>query len=412
MIDVRLLKENKEFYSTSFKNKGLDLDNEIEKVINLYNEYHTLLQEEEKARIELKEVSSKIKEDPSMKEEAQKISAKAKELTTKVNELDSEIKEIASYFPNPSFEDVPVGKSEDDNVEISSHMDDKKENPYAKPHWEIIEEQKHVLLDEASYNSGARHVVYNGDAALVVKALERFMIDNAMEDGHKLVEAPLLVNEEAMFNTGQLPKFADDAYKVGDQYLIPTSEVSVTNLSANKIYDEAELPIKYVSASNCFRKEAGSAGKDTRGIIRLHQFRKVELVKFGKQEDLNNDFDTMLKTSTNLLDKLELPYRLLQLCTGDASFTAAKTVDIEVWMPGVNTYREISSVSACTDFQARRLKARYKDQDGKKKLIYTYNGSALAIERTFAAILENYIQENGKVKVPNALRPYLPFEEF
>ena len=412
MIDIRLLKENKEFYSTSFKNKGFDLDKEIEKVIKLYSEYLTLLQEEEKARIELKEVSSKIKKDPSLKSEAQKISTRAKELTTKVNELDAEIKTIASYFPNPSFDYVPIGKSEEDNKVISTHMDDKKENPFSKPHWEIIKENKYVLIDEAANISGTRHVVYNGKAAEVIKALEKLMIENAKEDGHMLIEAPVLVNEEAMFNTGQLPKFGDDAYKVGDQYLIPTSEVSLTNLSANKIYDAKQLPIKYVSASNCFRKEAGAAGKDTRGIIRLHQFRKVELIKFGKQEDLDLDFNSMLKTATNVLDKLELPYKLLQLCTGDASFTAAKTIDIEVWMPGVNTYREISSISTCTDFQSRRLKARYKDNKGKKKLIYTYNGSGLAIERTFAAIVENYIQKNGKVKVPLALKPYLDFKEF
>lgn len=330
MIDIKLLKSNKEFYSTSFKNKGLNLDVEIDNVLKLYDEYYSSLVKEQDLRSELNTISAKIKDDPSLKTKAKELSSLAKEVTLNVNELSEKINKIISHFPNPSLDEVPIGKDENDNVKISSHNNEFKENKFSKPHWDIIEERKFVLNDEASYISGTRQIVYNDKAALVIKALERFMIDNAIENGHTLIEPPVLVNKEALYNTGQLPKFEDDLFKVGDQYLIPTAEVPLTNLSANKLYDVKQLPINYVAGTNCFRKEAGSAGKDTRGLIRLHQFRKVELVTIGKQEDLKVDFNKMLNISTLVLDKLKLPYRLLQLCTGDASFTSAKTIDIEV----------------------------------------------------------------------------------
>ncbi len=412
MIDVKKLKENKLFYSKSFKNKGLNLDKEIDNVISIYDEYHSFLLKEQKLRFELNQISASIKNNPHLKDKAKEISSNAKEISLKVNELKEEIMLIISTFPNPSFEEVPIGKNENDNVIISSYFDENMENKFSIPHWEIIENKKLVLQEEASFISGTRQVIYNDKAALVIKALEKFMIDNAIEDDYIVIEPPVLINKESLFNTGQLPKFEDDLFKVGDQFLIPTGEVPLTNLVANKIFKNNELPKKFVAGTNCFRKEAGSAGKDTRGLIRLHQFRKVELVKIGRQEDLNNDFDSMLKTSMNVLNKLKLPYRLLQLCTGDSSFTSAKTIDIEVWMPGVNMYREISSVSVCSDFQSRRMKTKYIDENGNKKLVYTYNGSALAIGRTFAAILENNIQDNGMIKVPDALKPYLTFEEF
>ncbi len=416
MINLKDLKENKELYLEGFKNKGMELENEVSKVIELNDRVLVLLNDEQNVRAELNNTTDLIKNDPSnneVKEKAKELSTKAKEIKEELTTLREEVEKISSHFPNIASQDVPVGKNEDDNVLISTHLDEKKENAFAKPHWEIIEDNNLILNEEASYISGARQVVYNDKAAEVIKGLERFMLDNAKESGYKIIEPPVIVNEQALYNTGQLPKFGDDLYKVGEsQYLIPTAEVPLTNLVAGKLMDESELPKQFVAGTNCFRKEAGSAGKDTRGLIRLHQFRKVELVTIGKPEDEQKDFNLMLSTATRVLEKLELPYRLLQLCTGDASFTSKKTIDIEVWMPGVDTYREISSVSMVGDFQARRMKARYKDSDNKKHLVYTYNGSGLAIGRTFAAIVENNIQENGKVKVPEALKSYVSFEEF
>ncbi len=416
MINIRDLKENKEKYIKGFINKGSDLTSEVEKIIELHDKYLTLLNEEQDVRMNLNQTTNLIKSNPQdneIKSKAKELSERAKELKEETSKLDLEINELNSYFPNLADDSVPVGKDEDENVVLSTHMDDKKENKFSKPHWEIIEEKNMILNDEAGFISGARQVIYNDKTALVVKALERFMIENALESNYTLIEPPVIVNRQALFNTGQLPKFEEDLYKVGDdQFLIPTAEVPLTNLVANKLMDESELPKQFVGATSCFRKESGSAGRDTRGIIRLHQFRKVELVAIGKPQDEEKDFNLMLSTATRVLDKLELPYRLLQLCTGDASFTSRKTVDIEVWMPGVDTYREISSVSSAGDFQARRMKARYKDSEGNKELVYTYNGSGLAIGRTLAAIIENYIQENGMIKVPTALQKYLPFEEF
>ncbi len=416
MINIRDLKENKEKYINGFLNRGSDLTNEVNQVIELHNSYSELMKEEEDVRMRLNKTTDLIKTNPtddSIKAEAKELSNKAKELKEKTSELDEKINEIASYFPNLQADDVPVGKDEDENVVISTHLDDKKENAFAKPHWEIIEDKNLILSEEAATISGARQVIYNDKAALVVKALERFMIDNAIEHGYELKEPPVLVNSQAMWNTGQLPKFEDDLFKVGDNhYLIPTAEVPLTNLVAGKLMNADELPKQFTAGTNCFRKEAGSAGKDTRGLIRLHQFRKVELVAIGKPEDEDKDFNKMLTTATTVLEKLELPYKLLQLCTGDAGFASRKTIDIEVWMPGVDMYREISSVSSAGDFQARRMKARFRDAEGNKQIVYTYNGSGLAVGRTFAAIVENNIQENGMIKVPQALRSYLPFEEF
>ncbi len=417
MIDIRDLKNNKDKYIKGFSDKGFDLKNEIDKVILLNDEYLKLLNLEQDTRMKLNQISDLIKKEPknnSFKEEAKKISEKTKVIKEKISKLEFEINNKASHFPNLSSDEVPVGKTENDNVVISSYLNERKENEFSKPHWEIIEDKKIILHDEASFISGARNIIYNDKAVLFVKALEKFMLDNAVENEERiLIEPSVIVNKQALYNTSQLPKFEDDLYKLGEnQYLIPTGEVPLTNLVANKLMNENELPKKYVAATSCFRKESGSAGKDTRGIIRLHQFRKVELVTIGKPQDEKKDFESMLNTATNVLEKLKLPYRLVQLCTGDSSFGSRKTIDIEVWMPGVNTYREISSVSSMGDFQARRMKSRYKESNGNKQLVYTYNGSSLAIERTFAAIIENYIQKNGMIKVPEILEQYLPFKEF
>ncbi|BDU67361.1 MAG: serine--tRNA ligase [Candidatus Tyloplasma litorale] len=416
MIDIKKMLKNEEFFIKKFKERGYEISEDVYEITTLYNEYLSFLKAEQKLREELNSITSFIKNDPQnnkLKKEAKLISSKVKKASEESSKLNSKINKKILFFPNIQDNDVPVGKSEEDNFIISTHLDDKKNNIFSKPHWDVIEEKKLILKNEAIDISGARQVIYSDKAAYVIKALEKFMIDNANLSGYKLIEPPIIVNKKALINTGQLPKFEEDLYKLNEnQYLIPTAEVPLTNLVANKIIPENELPLNYVAATNCFRKEAGSAGKDTRGLIRLHQFRKVELVTIGKPKDEKEDFERMLNTATNILEKLELPYRLVQLCTGDAGFSSKKTIDIEVWMPGTKVYREISSVSMIGDFQSRRMKTRYKDQDGNKELVNTYNGSGLAIGRTFAAIIENFINEKNEIKVPKALKKYLNFNYF
>ncbi len=415
MIDLKHLKLNKDLYITNYINKGNDLTNEINSVLEYNDKYLELLNEEQDVRMKLNQTTSLIKTNPKdndIKTKAKELSTKAKELKEQTDSLLIKINEITSSFPNLSSEEVPVGKDETENIILSTHLDELKVNEFSKPHWEIIEEKKLVLNNEAAFISGARQVIYQDKLALVVKALERLMLENANTNGYKTIEPPVIVNREALYNTGQLPKFEEDLYKLNEnQFLIPTAEVPLTNLAANKLHNEDELPLMYVGSTSCFRKESGSAGRDTRGIIRLHQFRKVELVTIGRPEDETTDFDKMLSTARNVLDLLKLPYRLVQLCTGDSSFTSRKTIDIEVWMPGVNAYREISSVSSVGQFQSRRLKSRYKNSNGDKILTNTYNGSGLAIGRTVAAILENYIDANGIIHSPEVLKKYLDFDK-
>ena len=420
MLDLKHLadEKNKEYYLEIFKNRGLNLETEMAQIKSFYILYEGLLgylkeQSETRAKLNAysKHMSKNKKLDKLIIKEAKELSKWSKKLNLDIHDTNKKIQKITHNFPNVYNEDTPIGSNENSNIVISTHLDNIKHNPHARPHWEVIEQKKLTLDKESSYISGARQVIYNDKAASLVKALERFMIDNANAKSYKTIEPPVIVNEEALFNTGQLPKFESDLFKISEkQYLIPTAEVPLTNLVANKILKSEELPIRYVAGTNCFRKEAGSAGKDTRGLIRLHQFRKVELVTIGKPEDEEKDFNDILHTAVNVLEQLKLPYRLVRLCSGDLSFASKKTIDIEVWMPGVQKYREISSVSLMGDFQARRMKARYVDEEKNKKLVNTYNGSGLAIGRTFAAIVENYIQSDGNIKVPEALEKYLPFK--
>ncbi len=416
MIDLKKLIANKKEYLESFKNKNYNISKEVDNVILLYKEYSTLLNKEQKIREKLNNTTKEIKKDPkniSLKKEAKEISLDAKKVSEKVVSLNVKIKDISSYFPNISSKETPIGKSEKDNVVLYSKLDELKENKNARPHWDILEKKNLVLLKESSLISGPRQVIYNGKAALVIKALEKFMLEENAIKGFTIIEPPVIVNKQALYNTSQLPKFEEDLFKLNnDQYLIPTAEVPLTNLVANKIIEQDSLPLKYTAGTNCFRKEAGSAGKDTRGLIRLHQFRKVELVMIGNPANEEEDFKFMLQTAENILIKLNLPYRVIELCTGDLSFGSRRTKDLEVWMPGVNMYREISSVSSMGDFQSRRMKSRFINSDKSKELVNTYNGSALAIGRTFAAIVENNIQENGNIYVPKELHKYLKFKEF
>lgn len=414
MINVKELVLNKDFFIKKFNDKGYDLEKEVDKVITLYKDYQKKLTIEQEIRTKLNTISKQIKsvkENENLKKEAIEISKKAKQITSEVNDHKKEIDLITSFFPNPSSDEVPVGKDENDNVVISTHWDEFKNKENSIPHWEFLDKKGYSMSDESGSISGTRQVIYKGKLALLVKAVERYMIEKHVSNDIELIEPPVIVNKEALFNTGQLPKFEEDLYKLENgQYLIPTAEVPLTNLVANKIISLNQLPIKFVAITNCFRQEAGAAGKDTRGLIRLHQFRKVELVTIGDPLKEDEDFNQMLEQSKSILDDLRIPYRIVLLSTGDSSFTSRKTYDIEVWMPGVKQYREISSISSIGDFQSRRMKTRIDLEEGKK-FAYTYNGSALAIERTIAAIIENYVNKDGDLEIPKILEKYIFFKK-
>lgn len=303
---------------------------------------------------------------------------------------------------------MPVGEDEDENVELKKVLNPPSFDFTPKEHFELGESLNWLDFVRGVKISQSRFCVLKNEGALLSRALVNYMIDFNRSRGFKFVNVPFLVNGATMFGTGQLPKFKEDMYKVDDEdlYLISTSEIPVTNLYSGEILASEILPIKMTCYSACFRKEAGSAGRDTRGIIRQHQFEKVELVSITKPEQSDSVFNEMLECASDLLSSLGLAHRHLMLCTGDLGFSAAKTVDLEVWLPGQNKYREISSVSNCRDFQARRAKIRYKNEQGKNELVHTLNGSSLAVGRTLVAIMENYQDKEGKIHIPDALKKY------
>lgn len=328
---------------------------------------------------------------------------------------DTELREILARVPNVPDASVPVGKSEHDNVEVRVWGTKPQFNFAPKPHWELGESLGILDLARAAKISGARFAVYWGEGARLERALTSFMLDvHTREHGYTEVLPPFLVNSASLYGTGQLPKFADDLFKCegGDYWLIPTAEVPVTNLFRDEVLDEASLPLSLVAGSSCFRSEAGSYGKDVRGIIRQHQFQKVELVKFVAPSKSYEEHERLTRDAEVILEKLELPYRRVLLCTGDMGFASAKTYDLEVWLPGQGLYREISSCSNFEAFQARRANIRYRPAAGKGKseYLHTLNGSGLAIGRTWLAILENYQQSDGTVRIPAALVPYMQGE--
>ncbi|HDZ4997266.1 TPA: serine--tRNA ligase, partial [Campylobacter jejuni] len=333
---------------------------------------------------------------------------KINEQNTKVNALENELEEIAHAIPNIPDECVPVGEDEDENVELKKVLNPPSFDFTPKEHFELGESLNWLDFVRGVKISQSRFCVLKNEGALLSRALVNYMIDFNRSRGFDFVNVPFLVNGATMFGTGQLPKFKEDMYKVDDEdlYLISTSEIPVTNLYSGEILASEILPIKMTCYSACFRKEAGSAGRDTRGIIRQHQFEKVELVSITKPEQSDSVFNEMLECASDLLSSLGLAHRHLMLCTGDLGFSAAKTVDLEVWLPGQNKYREISSVSNCRDFQARRAKIRYKNEQGKNELVHTLNGSSLAVGRTLVAIMENYQDKEGKIHIPDALKKY------
>ncbi|WP_264213803.1 serine--tRNA ligase [Leisingera thetidis] len=331
-------------------------------------------------------------------------------MNTEAKDLDQQLNDMLSTIPNLAFEDVPLGADEDDNVEIRRWGEPKPFDFEPKEHFEIEGVKPGMDFEVAAKLSGSRFVVLSGAVARIHRALAQFMINTHVDDnGLTETWTPVLVREEMMYGTGQLPKFGEDSYKTTNGWwLVPTAEVTLTNIVNGMTVEEGYLPRRYVAHTQCFRSEAGSAGKDTAGMLRQHQFEKVEMVSVTHPDTSLEEHERMTRCAENILERLGLPYRTIVLCTGDMGFGARKTHDIEVWVPGQNTYREISSVSVCGDFQARRMNARFKPADGgKPQFVHTLNGSGLAVGRCLIAVLENGQQADGSVKLPEALAPYL-----
>lgn len=346
----------------------------------------------------------------ALKSEVAALKADMQAVEDEVREADEAIHQLLASIPNLPLEDVPFGASEDDNREERKVGQKPGWNHPAKEHYEIGEELGLMDFDAASAMSGARFTVLKGNLARLERALGQFMLDlHISENGLTEINPPLLVRDDALFGTGQLPKFAEDLFRTtDDKWLIPTAEVSLTNLVREQILDNSVLPLRYTALTPCFRSEAGSAGRDTRGMLRQHQFMKCEMVSITDAESSLDELERMVGCAETVLQKLGLHYRVVTLCTGDMGFGARKTYDIEVWLPGQDTYREISSCSVCGDFQGRRMNARYRGEDGKStQFVHTLNGSGVAVGRCLIAVMENYLNEDGSITVPEALKPYM-----
>lgn len=415
MLDIKYLRDNLEQAEKALANRGGAVN--LSGFGKLDEQRRELLNEAEALKAEKNKVSAligKTKDKSQVKNEIARmkdVSARIKELDEQLRSVEEQLSEILMGLPNIPHAETPIGASEDDNVEVRTWGEKPAYSFEAKAHWDIGEELGILDFERASKLSGARFALYTGAGARLERALINFMLDlHTEQHGYTETLPPFLVNRDSMTGTGQLPKFESDLFHTEDVdlFLIPTAEVPVTNIHRDEILSEKNLPLQYTAYTPCFRKEAGSHGRDTRGLIRQHQFNKVELVKFVRPEDSDAELEKLLNNAEKVLQLLKLPYRVVDLCTGDIGFSAARTFDIEVWLPGQQCYREISSCSTFTDFQARRAAIRFR-RDGVKKaeLVHTLNGSGLAIGRTWLAILENYQQEDGSVMVPEVLRPYM-----
>jgi len=420
MLDFKLVRENTEQVRAAIRRRGSELD--LTEFLALDVKRRAAQQELETLRRKRNEVSEEIgrlkKAGKPAEDKVAEMRAEGEAITALENsgrEAEEAQRNILLVIPNLPHASVPDGKNEDDNVEIRRWSPQGGEPPKfsfePKPHWDIAEYLDIIDFERAAKIAGARFALYKGMGARLERALINFMLDlHTTEHGYLEVLPPFMVNKKSMTATGQLPKFEEELFKVenGAYYLIPTAEVPVTNIHQEEILPEESLPVRYTACTPCFRREAGSYGKDTRGLIRQHQFNKVELVKFAKPEDSYDELEKLTGNAEEVLKRLGLAYRVIALCTGDLGFSAAKTYDIEVWLPSQNKYREISSCSNFEDFQARRGNIRYRPKGGKKtEFVHTLNGSGLAVGRTVVAILENFQQPDGTVIIPEALRKYL-----
>ena len=416
MLEMRFVRENIELVKENLKKRNSDYN--VDELLSFDVKRRELLQEVEVLKKERNDSSALIgkykkegTDTTELMDRMQKISGQIKDFDEQLSEIDKKQEYMLLTIPNMLHNSTPTGSGEEDNIEIKKWGEPKKFTFTPKSHDELGVDLGILDFERGSKLGGSRFTVYKGGAAKLERALINFMLDtHTSEHGYEEILTPQLVKKEMMIGTGQLPKFSDDAYKIEgeEMYLIPTAEVTLTNLHNGEILQEEELPKYYCGFTACFRKEAGSHGKDVKGLIRQHQFNKVEMVKVVKPENSYDELEKMVGNAEKILQKLELPYRLLSLCSGDVGFGAAKTYDLEVWVPSQDKYREISSCSNTEDFQARRAMIKYRSKDdGKSYYVHTLNGSGLAIGRTLLAIMENYQQEDGSIKVPSVLVPYI-----
>lgn len=416
MFSLKFIRENIDLLKESAEKKGERVD--WEKFEELDNERRRIISFVEERKRWQKDITEKISSRKDDKEgleplikQARKYSDEIRESEKRLREIEDDLNKIVATIPNIPHPSVPEGKNEKDN-EVVKNWGEKKECEVL-PHWEIAGKLDIIDFPRGSKITGSFFPVFKNEGALLVRGLINFMIDVHKKSGFKEVWVPALVNRNSLFNTGQLPKLEEDMYYVesDDFFLIPTAEVPVTNLHKNEVIPEENLPVYYVAYTPCFRREAGAYGRETKGLIRVHQFDKVELVKFVKPETSYEELETLLEEAEKILQLLELPYRVVKLCTGELSFAASKCYDIEVWAPGVKKWLEVSSCSNFESFQAQRGKIKYKKKDGKTDFVHTLNGSGIAFPRTIIGILENYQTENGEIIIPEVLRPYLGIEK-
>ena len=410
MHNIKDIRNNLNEFKKLIQTRNTDID--IDQIKDLDEKNRKLIQEKENLEKQKKDISKK--KDESLFKKSKEISARIDIINKDQSSLKKKLEDMLSSLPNLPLKDIPTGKDENSNKEVKKVGNIQKFEFKPKTHLEIGENLKMLDFELAAKTTGSRFVFVKNQLALLERAISNFMIDTHTQiNGYQEISPPLIANIDSMFGTGQLPKFENDQFelkldsKSERMFLIPTAEVILTNMVKDKILNIKDLPLRYVASTSCFRKEAGSYGKDTRGMIRQHQFYKVELVSVVENDKCLDELERMTNCATMILDKLKLPYRKIILSTGDMGFSAEKTYDIEVWLPSENKYREISSCSSCGSFQARRMKARYKNNNNETQFVGTLNGSGLAVGRTLIAILENYQSEDGSVIIPDVLRPYM-----
>ena len=410
MHNIKDIRKDIDNFKNTIKNRNVDVD--FDQILNLDEENRKLIQEKEKLEMEKKSISKS--KDETLFEKSKEISNKIDDLSKNQKNIKDQLDQILSNIPNLPLNDVPVGKDENSNKEVVKSGEIKEMNFKPKSHYEIGEKLNMLDFDLATKTTGSRFVFVKDKLASLERAISNFMIDTHVNNnGYTEISPPLMATDNTMFGTGQLPKFENDQFEIkfddknDRKFLIPTAEVILTNMVKNQILNLKSLPMRLVASTPCFRKEAGSYGKDTKGMIRQHQFYKVELVSIVENNKCIEELERMTNCATKILDDLQLPYRKIILSTGDMGFSAEKTYDIEVWLPSENKYREISSCSSCGTFQAKRMKARYKNNNNENEFVGTLNGSGLAVGRTLIAILENYQTEDGSITIPEKLRPYM-----
>ena len=410
MHNIKDIRKDIDNFKNTIKNRNVDVD--FDQILNLDEENRKLIQEKEKLEMEKKSISKS--KDETLFEKSKEISNKIDDLSKNQKNVKDQLDQILSNIPNLPLNDVPVGKDENSNKEVVKSGEIKEMSFKPKSHYEIGEKLNMLDFDLATKTTGSRFVFVKDKLASLERAISNFMIDtHVINNGYTEISPPLMATDNTMFGTGQLPKFENDQFEIkfddknDRKFLIPTAEVILTNMVKNQILNLKSLPMRLVASTPCFRKEAGSYGKDTKGMIRQHQFYKVELVSIVENNKCSEELERMTNCATKILDDLQLPYRKIILSTGDMGFSAEKTYDIEVWLPSENKYREISSCSSCGTFQAKRMKARYKNNKNENEFVGTLNGSGLAVGRTLIAILENYQTEDGSITIPEKLRPYM-----